>query len=225
MPDLQANSATRTTIDAPFVTRLLAGEHTAWHTFLAEQHGVFVRAVQTAAWRQHVRIVRDSLSGLVDDAKTHFYGVFRRNFRDFTGEGALFAFVFATVANFLREETRNNRRAFAPLDDDGGEDGGGASSGDGESMAVARHAVDQWVAASRGPDPRLLEQLQQCLLRLPQEYRAVVLMHFFQDERRPLRALAAALGATIDAIHKRFQRALQRLRDCMAGAPEPTHAS
>ena len=50
-----------------------------------------------------------------------------------------------------------------------------------------------------------------------------VFLHFFQDEVRPLRSLAEVLGAKVDTIHKRFQRAIQSLRECLSLQPEGDH--
>lgn len=206
------------TVDETLARALAAGDEGAWRRFLDEQHGVFVRAVQTAAWKQGQRVVAGALPALVDEAKTYFYTAFTRSFRAYQGEGRFFAFLFATIGNFLREQTRASRRTFQSLDerDDGDDDGG-------EPDASARQAVLQWQAESAGPDPGLLARMHRCLLRLPEIYRTVVTMHFFQEEARPLRSLAAALGATVENVHKRFQRGLQQLRACMELQGEIEH--
>ncbi len=197
-------------VDDALARALAAGDEGAWRRFLDEQHDVFVRAVRTAAWKQGQRVVASAFPALVDEAKTYFYTAFTRSFRAFQGEGRFFAFLFATIGNFLREQIRASRRTFQSLDERDDEDVDG-----GESDATARQAVLQWQAEAAGPDPGLVARMQRCLLRLPEIYRTVVTMHFFQDEARPLRSLAAVLGATVENVHKRFQRGLQQLRACM----------
>ena len=209
-------------ITAALVERLMRSDEEAWHAFLRDHHTVFVKAVQTASWRCSMRIVAGALPQLVDDAKTYFYAAFLRTFRSFETEGRFFAFLFRTVGNFLKEQVRGNRRAFRSLDDCSGD---GRESDDGESTATRQLAVDRWEDSGRGPDPGLVTRINRCVALLPQAYRDLIVLHFYQDEPRPLRALADVFGATVDTIHKRFQRAITRLRDCLALQAGVQHAS
>lgn len=203
-------------VTAELIGQLLVGDESSWREFLASQHAVFVRAVRTAAWRSGMRVAAGSLPQLVDDAKAYFYTAFIRSFRGFESEGRFYSFLFLTVANALREQMRADRRTFRSLDDPDGDN-------DDEPGAMTRMAVDRWAADANGPDPGLLTRMNRCLGRLPQMYRAVVVMHFFQDGARPLRSLAEALGATVENVHKRFQRAIKQLRECMDSQPEAAH--
>jgi len=109
------------------------------------------------------------------------------------------------VHNFLLE-TRRRNRAEEPLTD--------ASDG------LDRMALAQWQEAAGGPSAATLTALQNCLGRLPADHRAVVLLHHFDAVAKPLSALAPTLGITVEAIHKRYQRALAGLRACMTAQKE-----
>jgi DNA-directed RNA polymerase specialized sigma24 family protein len=79
----------------------------------------------------------------------------------------------------------------------------------------ADQAMRRWQEDQRSLDPEIESRLGECLLRLPGPYRTVVLMHHFEAGERTLQSLTAVLGATVDAIHKRYQRAIAMLRDCL----------
>jgi RNA polymerase sigma factor (sigma-70 family) len=216
-PDETAGAA-HAVVTTELVGRLLGGDEAAWREFLIGHHAVFVRAVRTAAWRSGMRVAAGSLPQFVDEAKTYFYTAFTRTFRAFESEGRFYAFLFVTVANCVREQVRADRRAFHSLDEPRDDE----HDGD-EPEAMAQLAVDRWTETGTGPDPGLLARMNRCLGRLPHAYRAVVVMHFFQEGARPLRCLAEALGASVENVHKRFQRALKQLRECMALQPGVAH--
>jgi len=48
---------------------LSQGDSDAWLRFFTDYHGVFLRALRAAAWRQQYSA---GVEGLVDDAKTYF---------------------------------------------------------------------------------------------------------------------------------------------------------
>lgn len=209
----------RPAMTAEFVRALQQGDPEAWRRLLSEQHAVFERAVRIAARRtggDAFAATRDPQ--VVDDAKVYFYEAFRRGFREFVGEGQFFGFLYRAVWNFVREAARAARRLGArapePLNDE--------DDGSGEVGGFERRAVELWQAGQRGLDVGLEARLQQCLLRLPDAYRAVVVMHHFEQAAQPLQSLAEVLQLTVAAIHKRYQRAMALLRDCLA-TPKGDH--
>lgn len=174
---------------------------------MTEQHAVFERALHIAVRRLGgVREFDARDPALVDDAKVYFYEAFRRGYRGFQGDGQFFAYLYGTLLNFVREQVRRNRRgSVVSIPDDEGEDGG-----------LAVRAVQQWQQENRTLDPVLQARLGTCLLRLPDHYRSVVLMHHFEGDEQLLQDLAPVLGATAEAIHKRYQRAIAMLRECLS---------
>lgn len=63
------------------------------------------------------------------------------------------------------------------------------------------------------------ERLRQCLERLPERERAVLIMSFFDDQ--PADQVGRALGHTAGNVRVIRHRAIDRLRDCLQG-PEVT---
>lgn len=199
-------------IDDAFARDLRAGDAEAWRTFLIEHHAVFERSLRLAVSRTGGMRLDTGDPMLVDEAKACFYEAFRRTFHAFDGEGRFFAFLHRTVQNFVHE--RRRRRAAdrgTPIEDDANES---------DAPAVAERAVQQWQQSQRGIDAGLQSRLDDCLTRLPGLYRSVVVMHHFEAADAPLQSLAQALGATVDAIHKRYQRAIAMLKACLAGGTD-----
>lgn len=60
------------------------------------------------------------------------------------------------------------------------------------------------------------ERLRQCLERLPERERAVLIMSFFDDQ--PADQVGQALGHTAGNVRVIRHRAIDRLRDCMQGS-------
>ena len=205
-----------------YVRALQQGDAESWRRLLCEQHAVFERALRIAARRtggDAFAVVRDPQA--VDDAKVYFYEAFRRGFREFVGEGQFFGFLYRAVWNFVREAARAARRSAArPPEPQRGEGDGTSDPGEFE-----RRAVDQWRDGKRGLDAGLEARLQQCLLRLPDAYRSVVVMHHFERETQPLQSLAEVLQLTVAAIQKRYQRAMALLRECLSAPKEEHHVA
>ncbi len=75
---------------------------------------------------------------------------------------------------------------------------------------VRQSAEDDWLAG---------EDLRQALLRLPDQQRVAILMHFHLD--MPLAEVASALGLTVPGIKARINRGLRRLRSTLAVTEAP----
>lgn len=205
-------------LTAGFVAALQRGDEERWREFLTAHHAVFERALHVAARRAGAgRALAAGEPTAVDDAKVYFYEAFRKGFRAFDGEGRFWSFLFRTVANFVSEQLRRRRRAARGTADDGDDDGDGG--------AIDRRAVDEWQAQRRDDAPERQQRLGECVQRLPQIYRAVVLLHHFEQPAGALQDLAVLLGATVDAIHKRYQRALAMLRDCLSRQGSEAHVT
>lgn len=217
-----ASTKLRSAITAEFARALQRGDAESWRRLLTEQHAVFERAVRIAAWRTGggaFAVVRDPQA--VDDAKVYFYEAFRRGFREFVGEGQFFAFLYRAVWNCVREAARSTR-SFGRHAPAAADDGEHDAEHDGR---IERRAVDLWHADQRGLDAELEMRLQRCLLRLPDAYRSVVVMHHFEHDSQPLQNLAEVLQLTVAAIHKRYQRAMALLRECLSLPKEHHHGT
>lgn len=195
-------------VDAALVDALQRGDETAWRTFLIDHHAVFERSLRLAVRRAGARFDAGEPT-LVDDAKVYFYEALRRGFRDFQGEGQFFAFLHRTVQNFVFEKRRGRAIDRART---------GSIDPDADDGPLDDRAASVWRRQRQEElDPALSERLDDCLLRLPDPYRSVVLLHHFEAAGEPLQTLASLLGATVEAIHKRHQRALAMLRECLKG--------
>lgn len=186
-------------IDSATVERLRSGDGEAWRRFLTDYHSVFVRAVRGATWRIFKGSPQQrsfSHEELTDDAKTYFYRAFQRSFRRYDGEGRFRAFLFRTVQNCLMERFRVRHREISLLPED-------------DERVESPFGV---TPASVGADPA--EELYHCVYRLPNLYRLVIMMRL-EATGRSLSALATDFGVSIEAIHKRFQRALALLKECL----------
>lgn len=212
-PDDDAAAVETRRIDATLVAALRAGDAAAWRTFLLDHHVVFERSLRLAGRRAQVRLDVSDPS-LCDDAKVYFYEAITRSYREFLGEGQFFAFLHRTVQNFVFERRRGrglDRRIVAGVDPEADDHG-----------PLDERAAQAWrLQRLAAVDPALSARLDECMLRLPAPYRAVVWMHHYEAADEPLQNLATVLGATVEAIHKRYQRALTMLRECLASWSKP----
>jgi len=64
-----------------------------------------------------------------------------------------------------------------------------------------------------------LFQLKQCIERLPEKHRNVILLRFFEDASLP--DMAAVLGCSVGTVKSRLHHALEKLRKMKMNLPDP----
>jgi len=70
-------------------------------------------------------------------------------------------------------------------------------------------------AAAQG---ELLSQLGECIERLPNKHRQIILLRFFEDA--PLQDIAVVLGCSMGTVKSRLHHALEKLRKMKMNLPE-----
>lgn len=181
-------------MDERMITRLKEKDEEAWSVFLKEYHELFVRAVRSSYRSLFSRRVSPAEQDeAVGESKSRFYETFQRCFVEFQGEARFRAFVFRCVRHAVLEWRRRNSDPRV--------------KGCVEAIAVVP-------AKSLRNDGRV-DALHECILALEGRYRLVVSLYFFSGNRETLQGIASHLGASLSAVQKRYQRALQRLFDCI----------
>jgi RNA polymerase sigma-70 factor (ECF subfamily) len=164
-----------------------------------------VLAHQTRAFNVALRVLGDG-EAAADATQEAFLSAYR-NLRSYRG-GSFRAWLLRIVTNACYDELRRRkRRPSTSLEDLGPE------SDDGEPE------VDAWLASKTDGPERLSERselvhaIQDCLDRLPDEFRIVAVLADVQgydyDE------VSSAIGKPLGTVKSRLARARARLRDCL----------
>lgn len=179
------------------IDQLRTGDERAWHEFLSSYHEIFVRSVRCALHRVTGRgmAVAEELAATVDDAKTYFYGAFMANFATYSTESRFCAYLFRTVTHFVQERGRRRRKE-VPLNDDS------------QWGPIARDMAEP------GDDDRH-DSLRRCIGRLADAFRSVLLLLYYSERPMTMAVIAEVLGTSAAAVHKRHQRGMLALRECM----------
>jgi RNA polymerase sigma-70 factor (ECF subfamily) len=164
-----------------------------------------VLAHQTRAFNVALRVLGDG-EAAADATQEAFLSAFR-NLRSYRG-GSFRAWLLRIVTNACYDELRRRkRRPVTSLEDLGPE------TEDGEPE------VEAWLASTADGPERLSERtelvhaIQDCLDRLPDEFRIVAVLADVQgydyDE------VSSAIGKPLGTVKSRLARARARLRDCL----------
>lgn len=82
-----------------------------------------------------------------------------------------------------------------------------------EPPASDEQMTELWVDPQSEPEPQALKRLSDCLERLPERERSVIVLSYLQEENSPI--IAKNWGTTVQNIRVIRHRAIGRLRDCM----------
>ena len=164
-----------------------------------------VLAHQTRAYNVALRVLGDG-EAAADATQDAFISAYR-NLRSYRG-GSFRAWLLRIVTNACYDELRRRKRRPATSLEDLTPD-----TEDGESE------VDAWLATHADGPERLSERaelvgaIQECLDRLPDEFRIVAVLADVQgcgyDE------VSQAIGKPLGTVKSRLARARARLRDCL----------
>jgi RNA polymerase sigma-70 factor (ECF subfamily) len=164
-----------------------------------------VLAHQTRAYNVALRILGDGEAA--DDATQEAVISAYRNLRSFRG-GSFRAWLLRIVTNACYDELRRRkRRPTMPLDDLTAEPEDGAPR------------FEEWLASRADGPERLSERselvraIQDCLDRLPDEFRIVAVLADVQG--CDYEEVSAAIGKPLGTVKSRLARARARLRDCL----------
>jgi RNA polymerase sigma factor (sigma-70 family) len=198
----------RIRLDQAAVDRMLLGDDDTWAWFMEQYDSVFRRALLAAQWRISGggRTIRSlDVAPLVEDAKVYFFLAFLRRFKRYEGEGQFRAFLAGAARNFLLERHRSSPH--------------GESSDD--ELALDKAAFSKWQTDSSSPHADARAALEVCVESLPRHYRSVLVLYHYSEPARSVSVLAAMMGLSVDAVHKRHQRALVALRRSVTARVRP----
>ena len=160
---------------------------------------------QTRAFNVALRVLGDG-EAAADATQEAFLSAYR-NLRSYRG-GSFRAWLLRIVTNACYDELRRRkRRPATSLEDLGPE------TEDGETE------VDAWLASTADGPERLSERtelvhaIQDCLDRLPDEFRIVAVLADVQGYNYD--EVSSAIGKPLGTVKSRLARARARLRDCL----------
>ena len=184
------------------VTRIQAGDQDAWNDLYRRYHDSLLFAVRCRlgpGLRRHLQS-EDILQSVVLEAMIDL-----QDFRP-TGPESLRHFLHVMVANKIRDRVdtfgAKKRRGTVALTD--------------SVMA----GVPGYTGPPRYHDGERYERLEQCMTRLPEDMREVVLLR--KVEGLTSREVAAVMKREDTAVRKLYSRALARLTSMMSGSEEPS---
>lgn len=189
----------RVRLDQGTIDRMLRGDDDAWRWFMQQYDAVFRRSLLAAHWR--IRgggppLRNLDVGAVVDDAKVYFFIAFIRGFKRYEGEGQFRAFLAGAARNFLLERHRSSPHGQRGEDD----------------LAMDDAAFSRWRSESDSPTGEMRAALEYCVDTLPRHYRSVLVLYHYGEQPRSATVLAEMMGLSVDAVHKRHQRALVALR-------------
>jgi RNA polymerase sigma-70 factor (ECF subfamily) len=169
-----------------------------------------VLAYQGLVYNVAYRIMGEAASA-EDAAQEAFLSAYRsiRRYRGGSFRGWLLRIVTHACYDELR---RRKRRPSVSLEGEGVESEPGESEA---NPALASPADGPEAAAERSA---LARGIQECLERLPEEFRVVAVLADVQELE--YQEVAAAIGKPVGTVKSRLARARARLRDCLQGLGE-----
>ncbi len=189
-----------------------------WRVKMHDDHGAFARLVKR--WEEPIRRLCTRMTGDAHRGEDLKQETFARLFdkrKDYQPAGRFSTYLWRIALNLCHDELRRQqRRQEFRLDGVGGGDGGLVEPAD----------------ASPTPDTRAAEQeegelVRQALVRLPEIYRAVLVLRHYEDLK--LAQIAEVLDIPEGTVNSRMAEALARLtrllepkfREQPAPAPQP----
>ena len=171
--------------------RVRSGDHAAF----AAWAGRIERPVRASLWR-FARAV--DLEVVLQETLLRIWLLATRTGRILVGENASLRMALGIARNVAREEVRRAKLGMlVPLAD-----------GD-TTPELAVEPAPQ-------PDPGLARAIRECIEGLPARLRAALLRRIGEGHALPDRALAEALGLTLNTFLQHIVRARKRLADCLA---------
>ncbi len=189
-----------------------------WRVKMHDDHGTFARLVKR--WEEPIRRLCTRMTGDAHRGEDLKQETFARLFdkrKDYQPGGRFSTYLWRIALNLCHDELRRQqRRQEFRLDGEGGGDGG----------------LEEPADASPTPDARAAEQeegelVRQALVRLPEIYRAVLVLRHYEDLK--LAQIAEVLDIPEGTVNSRMAEALARLtrllepkfREQPAPAPQP----
>ncbi len=181
--------------EAALIAEALGGDLNAFNRLVLEY--------QDRAFNLAARMLGDDETA-ADVTQNAFISAYR-SLEDFRG-GSFRAWVMRMVANACYDEPRRRKRrptvSLEPVNED-----------DEEIESPAWLADDAPTAEEQMEQSELNEALQSCLLGLPEEFRAVVLM--VDVEGMDYQEVSMAIGKPLGTVKSRLARARLKMRDCL----------
>jgi RNA polymerase sigma-70 factor (ECF subfamily) len=164
-----------------------------------------VVAHQTRAYNLAYRIMGDQESA-ADVTQEAFISAFR-NVRRFRG-GSFKAWIMRIITNACYDEFRRRKRRAARSLEELGPNG----------LEPEAESLQPLVASQQGPETEaeqaeLARAIQDCLDRLPEDFRAVAVLSDVQGYA--YQEAAKILGTPVGTVKSRLARARARMRDCL----------